>query len=258
VTRATRSKDEPIVPLGLVLITVGAIVVVAAMAIWLLLPLTAATSLAELLGLAEANAQPVAVTKAASAPPEKPIILLPETPLNPIPLRFDLPSEASVAGAPTALYTEQPGQPIHLQIPSLTIDAPVYEVGLEQIRQANELFFQWAVPTNYAAGWHGDSALLGQPGNTVLNGHHNIHGQVFRDLVNIKIGAEMIVEAVDGRHQYRIIEKLLLAERGQPLSVRQANARWIEPTDDERITIVTCWPATGNSHRLVVVALPWE
>jgi LPXTG-site transpeptidase (sortase) family protein len=258
VTRATRSTDEPTVPLGLVLITVGAIVVVAAVAVWLLLPLTAATSLAEQFGLAKVDAQPTTVAEAAAAPADRPIILLPETPLNPVPLRFDLPSEASVASAPTALYAEQPGQPIRLQIPSLNIDAPVYEVGLEQIRQVNEVFFQWAVPTSYAAGWHGDSALLGQPGNTVLNGHHNIHGQVFRDLVDVQIGAELIVEAMDGRYQYRIIEKLLLAEQGQPLSVRQANARWIEPTDDERITIVTCWPATGNSHRLLVVALPWE
>ena len=251
---AARSKDEPAVPLGFVLLTVGAIIVTAAVAVWLLLPLTAATSLSQQLGLVEANGQVTAnVTEA-----DKPIILLPETPLNPVPLRFDLPSEASLASAPTALYAEQPGQPIRLRIPSLNIDAPIYEVGLEQVRQANELYYQWAVPTSYAAGWHGDSALLGQPGNTVLNGHHNIHGQVFRDLVDVQIGAEMIVKALDGRYQYRIIEKLLLAEQGQPLSVRQANARWIEPTDDERITIVTCWPATGNSHRLVVVALPWE
>ena len=42
----------------------------------------------------------------------------------------------------------------------------------------------------------------------------------------------------------------------EPLDVRQANARWILPTTDERVTLITCWPYESNSHRLVVIALP--
>jgi len=38
--------------------------------------------------------------------------------------------------------------------------------------------------------------------------------------------------------------------------VRRQNARWIAPTTDERLTLVTCWPYTGNSHRLIIVAKP--
>jgi LPXTG-site transpeptidase (sortase) family protein len=250
VTRSSKSDKEAVVPVGVVLITIGAIVAATAVAVWLLLPLTANITLPKRLELAAAPAGTTAVTS------QEPPILLPETPLDPIPLRFNLPSEASVAEAPTALFAEQPGQPIRLQIASLNIDAPVYEVGLEQITEGNEIYYQWATPAAYAAGWHGDSALLGQPGNTVLNGHHNIYGQIFRNLVDVEIGTEMVLEALDGRYHYRIIEKQLLAEQGQPLSVRAANARWIEPTDDERITIVTCWPLTGNSHRLIVVAIP--
>jgi sortase (surface protein transpeptidase) len=34
------------------------------------------------------------------------------------------------------------------------------------------------------------------------------------------------------------------------------NTAWIGPMDDERITLVTCWPETSNTHRLVVVAEP--
>jgi sortase (surface protein transpeptidase) len=30
----------------------------------------------------------------------------------------------------------------------------------------------------------------------------------------------------------------------------------MERKPDERITIVTCWPRTDNSHRLVVIAEP--
>jgi sortase A len=38
--------------------------------------------------------------------------------------------------------------------------------------------------------------------------------------------------------------------------VRLQNAQWIQPTTDERLTLVTCWPYNDNSHRLIIVARP--
>jgi sortase A len=246
------------VPIGVVLLTIGFILTGTAVAVWLLIPLTAPYVLPELIPLAAVPTLTPTPASSADAPllEDEPLILLPETPLDAIPLRFDLPSEASAGAAPTALFARQPGQPLRLIIPSLSVNAPIYEVGLEKAGQGDEIYYQWAVPAAYAAGWHGDSALLGQPGNTVLNGHHNIYGQIFRNLMDVEVGAEMVLEDLQGSYQYRIVEKQILAEQGQPLTVRAANARWIEPTEDERVTIVTCWPMTGNSHRLIVVAVP--
>jgi len=34
------------------------------------------------------------------------------------------------------------------------------------------------------------------------------------------------------------------------------NARWIMASSDERLTLVTCWPAYSNTHRLILVAKP--
>ncbi len=48
----------------------------------------------------------------------------------------------------------------------------------------------------------------------------------------------------------------ILPDRGQPDEVRRENARWIQPTEDERITLTTCWPYTSNTHRLIIVAKP--
>jgi sortase (surface protein transpeptidase) len=42
----------------------------------------------------------------------------------------------------------------------------------------------------------------------------------------------------------------------QPLSVRLDNAAWRDTTPDERLTLVTCWPAWDNSQRLIIVAYP--
>jgi sortase A len=57
-------------------------------------------------------------------------------------------------------------------------------------------------------------------------------------------------------YDYKVVEKHILKEKGEPPEVRQQNAKWIAPTEDERLTMVTCWPYTNNTHRLVVVAKP--
>jgi sortase A len=49
---------------------------------------------------------------------------------------------------------------------------------------------------------------------------------------------------------------MILPEKYQEIDVRMDNARWILPSDDERLTLVTCWPATSNTHRLIIVARP--
>ena len=70
------------------------------------------------------------------------------------------------------------------------------------------------------------------------------------------VGEQLIIHDAAGAHAYEVEQQELLQENGQPLSVRLENARWIEPTSDERVTLVSCWPYATNSHRLIVVAKP--
>jgi sortase A len=102
------------------------------------------------------------------------------------------------------------------------------------------------------------SALLGRAGNTVLSGHHNIQGEVFRYLEDMEPGDQVIVYAGDTPYHYSVTERHILKEKGQPEDVRIQNAQFIMPTDDERLTMVTCWPYTNNTHRLVIVAVPMQ
>lgn len=147
-------------------------------------------------------------------------------------------------------------QPTRLVIPALDIDAEVLPVGLETIGDGRNQHVEWQVPATYAAGWHVGSAPLGRPGNTVLNGHNNIYGAIFRDLAHLQPGYEIILYDREKAFTYQVIRHEYLLEAGQPLQTRVMNARWILPTDDERVTIVTCWPNIGNTHRLVVIAKP--
>jgi len=139
------------------------------------------------------------------------------------------------------------------------LDAPVVPVGQHPIKLGEQIYSQWDVPPARAAGWHQTSAPLGTQGNTVLNGHHNIYGEVFRYLNALKPGDIITLESETRRYQYIVAQTMTLPEEGQPVAIRQENARWILPTDDERVTLVTCWPYLTNTHRLVVIALPlWE
>lgn len=128
-------------------------------------------------------------------------------------------------------------------------------VGQHPIQLGDQVYSQWNVPNEFAAGWHQLSAPLGERGNTVLNGHHNIYGEVFRYLVRLEPGDIITLASGDQRFTYVVAQTMTLAESGQPANVRETNARWILPTADERVTLITCWPYAANTHRLVVIAL---
>jgi sortase A len=161
--------------------------------------------------------------------------------------------------SPSPSATLMPRLPARIEIPSIHLEAPIQEVWLGQVAIGGEVYSQWQVPSGRTVGWHQGSARLGEVGNTVLNGHHNVEGRVFEDLIAVQAGDGLILAAPDGfRREYTVVQTMLLPEEGRPLEERLENARWLLPSSDERITLVTCWPPDGRTHRLLVVALPSE
>lgn len=214
----------------------------------------------------EGNAQQAVATATAPLPvilPETELLTDQETPTaTPEPTVEEATAEATPEPTPTPLPTPtlDPASllPARLLIPSINLDAPVIEVGWETQEINGQMVSSWIVPDSFAAGWHKTSALPGLPGNTVLNGHHNIHGEVFRDLEDLQAGDEIVILTGRAPHYYTVTERHILEEKYQPVEVRQQNAQFIMPTTDERLTMVTCWPYTNNTHRLIIVALPTE
>lgn len=148
-------------------------------------------------------------------------------------------------------------QPVRISIPTIGVDAPVEAVGVRsQADEDEDQYLQWAVPDGYAVGWHHTSAPLHVPGNTVLNGHNNMHGAVFRNLVDLELGERLILYDDDGSYEYEVTQRALFEEDGQSMKERHWNARWMLPTSDERLTIISCWPFSTNTHRVVIVAHP--
>jgi len=90
----------------------------------------------------------------------------------------------------------------------------------------------------------------------VINGHHNEYGEVFGKLVDLQVGDFVYVYSRGEKFAFVIANRMILPERFQPVNVRLENARWINPTDDVRLTLITCWPKESNTHRLILVGRP--
>jgi LPXTG-site transpeptidase (sortase) family protein len=151
--------------------------------------------------------------------------------------------------------TPEPEIPRLLWIPAIDLYTTVIPVDVELVEIDGVEYDQWTAPDEFAAGWHANSAPLGT-GNSVLNGHHNIYGEVFRDLVDLKEGDEIILYSDRAAHTYIVEERVIFPERFAKPEQRVQNAELIFPTEEERLTLITCWPYESNTHRLVLVARP--
>jgi LPXTG-site transpeptidase (sortase) family protein len=146
--------------------------------------------------------------------------------------------------------------PERIRIPRVGLDAPVTLAPLATIEIGGQTYTQWLAPYSFAAGWQEGTALAGAPGNTVLNGHHNIYGEVFGRLHELTQGDAVEVDSGGRTLHYTVRQVMILEERGLPMQQRLENARWVLPSQDARLTLVTCWPPESNTHRLIVVAAP--
>ena len=197
----------------------------------------------------EGGTEPIPATNTPVPPTNTPI-----PPTNtPIPVTSPVPTNTPVpkpSPPPPAA-----GNPDRVVVESVGIDTPVVPVGWSVIEKNGQQYSIWDV-ADFAGGWHNTSAPPGQPGNTVLSGHHNIKGEVFRYLVDVQEGDEVVLYVGDTEYRYQVEQKLIVKEKDEPVDVRRQNAQWIASTDDVRVTMVTCWPYTNNTHRIIVVAKP--
>jgi sortase A len=135
------------------------------------------------------------------------------------------------------------------------VDVDVVEVGHETKVQNGETVTVWDV-ADFAVGFHRGSAYPGHPGNTVIAGHNNIRGRPFRHLLDLQPGDDVYLHVGEQEFHYLVTQTLLMKEQGMPEEIRLQNAKWIQPTADERLTLVSCWPFIKPDHRVVVVAHP--
>jgi LPXTG-site transpeptidase (sortase) family protein len=129
----------------------------------------------------------------------------------------------------------------YLTIPRLGIkNAPIFDRGVDG--GGNMLIAKGYSVTHYA-----NSAAIGS-GNAVLYGHDDIEGSVFGRLKDLKTGDEVDVALTGGSPiAYQVTGRTIVA----PTAVQI-----LQPTNDVRLTLFTCWPNWVDTQRVVVTALP--
>lgn len=195
-------------------------------------------------------------------------VTLPDAQAEPPPFTAPLlNTQAAQANDDLAAHTRQPvaaadhqSTVTRIAIPSIEVDSKVIEVGWDIVEENGQQTAIWQV-AKYAVGQHHGSANPGEGGNVVLAGHVGGYGKVFKDLYYVQPGDPITLYSNGEQYLYTVRERLLVTEEGVSAEQRAANAKLIEPTAEELVTLVTCWPPTGEdkfTQRVVVQAVPFS
>lgn len=165
----------------------------------------------------------------------------------------------ALASSAAAIFQPEPlAIPERVFAPTIRLDTSIVPVGWKEVKDKNgEARLEWIV-ASYQAGWHKNSALPGQGGNIVLAAHNNMEGEIFRYIEYLKPGDPVFLYAGGKEYKYRVTEGFAVREKGASEAQRRENARWIGEFAEERLTLISCWPYTGDTHRMFVIAHPWE
>jgi len=145
-----------------------------------------------------------------------------------------LPGTGSTGAGPSQVVA-------YLSIPKLGIkNAQVFDRGVDG--SGNMLIAKGYAVTHYA-----NSSPIGN-GNAVLYGHDDIEGSIFGRLKDLAVGDELDVALTDGLAVvYHVTARTIVA----PTAVQI-----LQPTNDVRLTVFTCWPNWVDTRRVVITAMP--
>ena len=164
-----------------------------------------------------------------------------------------------ISDVPDIVRSSVASQISRIIIPSIDVDSKVVEVGWEVTEQNGQQVAVWQV-AEYAVGHHRGSANPGEGSNIVLAGHVGGYGKVFKDLINVKEGDQIILFAGGQQYLYVVREQVMVHEEGVSPEQQAMNALYIAPTSDEMVTLITCWPDRGPDkfkYRIIVRATPY-
>jgi len=207
-----------------------------------------------------ATAAPAVATLGPTASPRQAIATASDRTAEPTASESPSPDQEVIAKAtpsravlgPTVIISGTIGT---LTIPALDRIIPVVSVGWHVDEIDGAQVAVWETVKN-AAGHHRGSAPLGGEGNCVLSGHSSAdQGGVFEGLWDLVQGDSLYLTDGAGQvHSYVVGSVTKVQEMGASLEERLAHAAAMDPTEDARLTLVTCWPDWAYTHRVIVVA----
>lgn len=205
----------------------------------------------------DTDVPPPAPIAAPRAPDEEPAPFV--APLPFVAPRLNTAEGQLISDVPDIVRSAVPSQISRIIIPSIGVDSKVVEVGWEVQEQNGQQVAVWQV-AEYAVGHHRGSANPGEGSNIVLAGHVGGYGKVFKDLINVREGDQIILFAGGEQRLYVVRDQVLVHEEGVSPEQQAMNALYIAPTSEETVTLVTCWPDRGPDkfkYRIIVRATPY-
>jgi LPXTG-site transpeptidase (sortase) family protein len=140
-----------------------------------------------------------------------------------------------------------PEPPTRIVIPRIHVDSKIIELGLKQDKNGE---WVWETPA-WAVGRLQGTGLPGAPGNIVMAGHISSplsnEGNVFERLPELGPGDQAILYVGERYRVYQVVNRLIVL----PTQIEVA-----QPTEDETLTLITCYPNWIYTHRLIVQLKP--
>jgi len=106
--------------------------------------------------------------------------------------------------------------------------------------------FTYDIVPQYGVTRFSPSARFGQPGLSMLSGHDDIYGSIFKNLGRMRPGDAIVV--TQGPHLYRYVVQSVQVVT--PDDVSMLNAPYARPT----LALISCTPYNVDTHRVVVIA----
>lgn len=163
-------------------------------------------------------------------------------------------SVQSNAAAPVIAPRGSLSRTARVIIPAINVDAPIKEMGWKTTIQDGQEITDWDLPED-EVGHSINSVEAGEAGNVVLSAHNNIYNALFRKLYTLKPGQDVTLVNDSGqKFTYEVSQSYIVKEAGATPAEQLANAQVLLPTRDARLTLISCWPETSNTHRAIVIA----
>lgn len=159
---------------------------------------------------------------------------------------------------PTPIPTITPAllPAIRLAIPAIELNTSIEEIYPSENTSRNGVHQLIWNPPEFVVGHFNTSGYPGENRNIVLIGHNNTSGEVFRYLINLDLGNEVILFTDENSFSYRVQKKFTIPYLGAEKEGDILLQSYSAPGSSEIVTLISCWPYATNSHRVVIIAVP--
>lgn len=176
---------------------------------------------------------------------------------TPTPELVESPSTGMASTATTDTPAADRLPPVLLSIPEIDMEVAVSSMTWRVVETDGVRTTTWVLPES-GAGWHPNSAGVGDNGNVVISGHQLLGDAPFAPIAlgDIEVGQEILLTNANGEmFTYEVIEVTEpLPISSDPVAEAAMAERYLTQTQVPTLTLISGWPDYSTTHRVIVIA----